>query len=108
MMQIPLVLSALVYFGIAVLVYMFLGKLRDADGFPFPMPIVIVVAGFCILLGLAVVVLAAVVQKKSKAVYITCAVVTALYLPSAHFIFGIPMLVFLLKKEAREYYQIGF
>ncbi|MCA9061035.1 MAG: hypothetical protein KDA85_21130 [Planctomycetaceae bacterium] len=106
LMQIPLVLSGLTYLAVAVLLAM-LPSLGAFEQDPeFPSVILLAIGLFSGVLGIAAIVLAIFVPRQHKGIYITCLVITVMYVPSIYFLFGIPMLIFLLRKDSRAYYGL--
>ncbi|NEQ48634.1 MAG: hypothetical protein F6K11_00665 [Leptolyngbya sp. SIO3F4] len=107
LMRIPLILSGLVYLGLGAIFLalpMFEAFLKEAElpGFFF-----YGFGIFSVLLGIATIFFACIVHKPNKVIYIVAFVITVLYVPSAYILFGIPMLIFLLRKDVRNYYGIN-
>ncbi len=107
LMRIPLILSGLIYLAIGVgcFALTLFEDVLTASELP-----AFFFYGFGIfagLLGLATIILACIVHKPSKAIYITSLIITVLYIPSAYIFFGIPMVIFLVRKDVREYYGIN-
>ncbi|MCH2174655.1 MAG: hypothetical protein MK193_02885 [Lentisphaeria bacterium] len=117
MMQIPLILSGLVYFLLAIFFFTFptlvnhldndhaSGTEANESGQLF---LFIFIGVFSLILGFIPIVFSFFVRKPKPIIFYLSIAATALYIPSAYIIFGIPMLLFLLKKEVREYYQVTF
>ena len=105
-MRIPLILSGLVYVALGILMAALPSLIGDQGEFP---PAIFYALGvFTVLLGVAVIFFAGIVHKPSPTYYIIAFVITVMYLPSLFLPFGIPMLIFLLRKEVREHYKINF
>ena len=107
LVRIPLILSGLVYLGLGAVFFvlpMFEAVLSAAE---LPAIFFYVFGFFSILLGIAAILFACIVHKPSKAIYIIALILTVLYIPSAYIFFGIPMLIFLIRKDVREYYGIN-
>ena len=104
MMRIPLIISGLFYFGFAGLMYAF----RDffSSDSELPAGFYVGLALFCFALGAATIIFAFLIHKKSKVVYVIAFIITVMYIPSLFVFFGVPMLLFLLKKDVRVYYGI--
>lgn len=105
--QIPLILSGLVYLAIAVGAAI-IPQYIDTDREPSVPIMLLALAIFSGLLGIAAIVLAFLLPLRSPVIYFTVFAVTVLYLPSAFFVFGIPMLIFLLRTEVRQFYGVKF
>ncbi len=108
LMRIPLIISGLLYFGLAYAVVAFLGKLSPPGEPPMPDSIITVLALFSAALGLGAILLGMIFHVRSKVIYYIMFGVTVLYVPSAYIFLGIPMLVFLIRKDSRTYYDAGF
>ena len=108
LMQIPLVLSGMVYLLVGTL--LFWPLMLDPRISPKDAQILMVfgvgLMAFCSLLAIGVFILAAFVRKPSKGVWITCLVVACLYTPSAYVIFGVPMLIYLFQSDTKAYYGV--
>ena len=106
--RIPLLLSGCVYLALAAVAclvpYFFEFDDDEADAKILFIAIGVISAA----LGFAIVVLAFVMGLRSAVIYYMMFALTILYLPSAFFPFGIPLLIFLLRKEVRLYYGAGF
>lgn len=106
MLQIPLGLSGLLYFGIAALA-VFVTTLDEFDqGEDINRTILLALGLMSAMFGMAAIGLACVCHRPAKWVYYTCFVVTVLYLPSAFLLLGIPMLIFLLKRDVQDHYGV--
>ncbi|MBT9315965.1 hypothetical protein [Leptothoe spongobia] len=107
LMRIPLILSGLVYLGLGAGCFalpMFESALREAE---LPAVFFYGFGIFCVLLGLATIIFACILHKPNKAIYIIALIITILYIPSAYIFFGIPMVIFLLRQDVRNYYGIN-
>ena len=107
LMRIPLILSGLIYLGLGAIFFalpMFQAVLDEAE---LPSFFFYSFGIFSALLGIATIFFACIVHKPNKAIYIIALVITVLYIPSAYIFFGIPMLIFLIRKDVREYYKIN-
>ena len=105
LVQLPLVLSGLVYWCLAAVCL-----LVPLDGVEPEMRVLIRYGGsiICGVLGIGALVVAAIARVKSSFVYIILFVITIAYVPSAFLPLGVPMLIFIIRKESREYYGVGF
>jgi len=107
MMRLPLIISGLLYYGVAWLVYwLFATVIGFDDPEALPREFVVVLVALSIGLGTAAIGFACIVHLKSKPIYLIAVIITVLYLPSAYIFLGIPMLLFLLRKDTRDYYGI--
>ncbi|NEZ56864.1 hypothetical protein [Adonisia turfae] len=107
LIRIPLILSGLLYLGLGVafcVLSRFEAVLNAAE---LPAVFFYGFGLFSILLGIAATLFACIVHKPNKAIYIVALVLTVLYIPSAYIFFGIPMLIFLIRKDVRDYYGIN-
>lgn len=107
LMRIPLILSGLIYLALGAGCFAlatFDAVLAEAE---LPAFFFYGFGIFCVLLGLATITLACIVHKPNKAIYIVSLIITVLYIPSAYIFFGIPMVIFLARKDVREYYGIN-
>ncbi|MBX2863206.1 MAG: hypothetical protein KTR27_06590 [Leptolyngbyaceae cyanobacterium MAG.088] len=107
LMRIPLILSGLIYLGLGAIFFALPMVEVVLDEAELPAFFFYSFGFLSVLLGSATIFFACIVHKPSKAIYITALVITILYVPSAYILFGIPMLIFLLRKDVREYYKIN-
>ena len=107
LVRIPLVLSGLIYLALGVIFCALPMFQLATDIAELPGVVFYIFGILSILLGIAAIFFACIIHRPHKAIYIIALVMTVLFIPSAYIFFGIPMLIFLIRKDVREYYGVN-
>lgn len=99
MLRVPLVLSGIIYLTIAWIV-------PSLELFEYAETLELQFQAFAVVLGVAAIALGCTCHIQHSVVFWILFVTTLMYVPSVFFFLGIPMLVFLLRKEVQDYYGV--
>ena len=99
MLRLPLLISGIIYFALGWFV-------PSLDAFKAQPALSVQFQALAVIMGLTATGMASFCHIQKPVVFWALFVTTLLYVPSAFFFLGIPMLVFLLKKDVQDYYGV--